>query len=40
LVQRLVMFTDFAAAPEIAGRYKPLTHCIRSGGLALDCCAT
>jgi len=30
----VVIFRESAAAPEIAGRYKPLAHCIRSGGLA------
>ena len=32
----LVIFVESAAVPEIAGRYKPLSHCICSGGLALD----
>jgi hypothetical protein len=27
-------FQDFTEALEIAGRYKPLIHCLRSGGLA------
>jgi hypothetical protein len=30
----LILFGESAAAPEIAGRYKPLIYCIRSGGLA------
>jgi hypothetical protein len=28
------LFRESAAAAEIAGRYKPLANCLRSGGLA------
>jgi hypothetical protein len=30
----LAIFRESAAAPEIAGRYKPLANCLRSEGLA------
>ena len=30
----LLYIRESVAAPEIAGRYKPLIHCIGSGGLA------
>jgi hypothetical protein len=38
LVQGYEFFRGSAAAPQIAGRYKPLNPCIRSGGVALDRC--
>jgi hypothetical protein len=34
LFQGWQFFWESAAAPEIAGRYKPLANCLRSGGLA------
>jgi hypothetical protein len=30
----LIIFREFAAAPKIAGRYKPPADCLRSGRLA------
>jgi len=36
LVQGWPFFRESAAAPELAGRYKPLANCLRSGGLPLD----
>jgi hypothetical protein len=34
LFQGWQFFRESAVAPEIAGRYKPLANCLRSGGLA------
>ena len=36
----LVIFREFAAAPEIAGRRKPLARCLGPEGLPLDRCVT